>query len=217
MERRNAIKNLGLAIGLSVASPTVISLLQSCQTEKAATWTPSFFSPEEGNVLKHLVDILLPKTDTPSASEVNVHIFIDEYADKVIEEQFQGFMRMLMQKFSEKALASSGKASLADLNSEDLLPVLESSLKHAVEEEEANNEAMGKYMEAAAKGEEAELDAEVASANFASTLRQITIWSYKNSEYVGENVLVYQSIPGEYIGCGDLEELTGGRDYSLTF
>ncbi len=69
-------------------------------------------------------------------------------------------------------------------------------------------------MEAKAKGEEAELDSAVANANFASSLREFAIWSYKNTEYVGEEVLAYSSVPGEYIACEDVDKLTGGRVWS---
>ena len=78
MKRREALKNLGLATGFVVASPSIISLLQSC-TAEAKTWTPVFLSVEEGVVLANLVDIILPKTDIPSATEVNVPQFIDKY------------------------------------------------------------------------------------------------------------------------------------------
>ena len=48
-----------------------------------------------------------------------------------------------------------------------------------------------------------------------SQIRGMSIWAWKNSEEIGENVLVYDPIPGQQIGCGDLQELTGGKDYSL--
>ena len=217
MERRIALKNLGLAFGYTVAAPSLISIIQSCKTKEASTWVPSFFTPEQGQTIVQLIDIILPKTDTPSASEVNVHIFIDEYLDKVMEEEFQGFLRVLMDKFHEKALASASKDNVADLTAEDLEKVLAESLDQSPEQKEANQAAIGEYMQAAAQGQEADLDMDAASANFASSLRDFAVFSYKTTEYVGENVLVYQSIPGEYIGCGDLEELTGGKAYSLTF
>ncbi|MDA0950815.1 MAG: gluconate 2-dehydrogenase subunit 3 family protein, partial [Bacteroidetes bacterium] len=40
--------------------------------------------------------------------------------------------------------------------------------------------------------------------------RGMVIDAYKSSEYVGENVLAYLPVPGEYVACDDLETLTGG-------
>lgn len=218
MERRKALKNMGLAMGFTVATPTVISLLNSCKGEVAASWTPRFLSPEEGKVLIHLVDILLPKTDTPSASEVNVHIFIDRYMDEVMPENQQEFIRMLMGKFTESALQASGKELVAELTAEDLEPILATALQVPdPEKAKENSEAMRAYMEARTKGEEAALDAAVANANLAPTLRDFTIWAYKNTEYVGEEVLPYAPVPGENIPCADINELTGGWVWSPQF
>ncbi|MBT8206137.1 MAG: gluconate 2-dehydrogenase subunit 3 family protein [Eudoraea sp.] len=215
MDRRKALKNMGLAFGYTVATPTVIGLLKSCKSEAAINWTPRFFSPGEGKVLMKLVDILLPKTDTPSASEVNVHIFIDRYLDEVIPTDQQGFIRMLMGKFTGSALSASGKETLDELILEDLEPILATALKvQDPETAKANQEALGAYMEALGKGETPELADEIANANFATTLRDFAIWSYKNTEYVGEEVLAYASVPGENIGCEDVDKLTGGRVWS---
>ena len=218
MDRRKALKNMGLAMGYTVATPTVISLLKSCKTESAASWTPRFFSPGEGNVLIQIVDLLLPKTDTPSASEVNVHIFIDRYIDEVMPLEQQGFTGMLMEKFAGSALKASGKEDLEDLDSSDIEPILAKALQVLdPEKEKANQEALGAYMQAAGKEETAALSEEVANANFAKTLREFSIWAYKNTEYVGEKVLPYASVPGENIPCGDLNELTGGKVWSPEF
>jgi len=55
------------------------------------------------------------------------------------------------------------------------------------------------------------LNDDISRFAFANNLRDLTIWGYKSSELVGENVLSYLPVPGEYIGCGDLQELTGGK------
>ncbi|MCB0631188.1 MAG: gluconate 2-dehydrogenase subunit 3 family protein [Saprospiraceae bacterium] len=45
--------------------------------------------------------------------------------------------------------------------------------------------------------------------------RSMVIAGYFTSEEVGKNVLAYDPVPGAWIPCGDLEELTGGRNWSL--
>ncbi|WP_190810589.1 gluconate 2-dehydrogenase subunit 3 family protein [Flagellimonas sp. S3867] len=216
MERRVALKNMGMVFGYAVATPTLLSIAQSCKNKKVLDWAPSFFSKEQGGVIHSLVDILLPKTDTPSASELNVHMFIDQFAHEVLPEEQQAVMKLTMEKFTNKVLASSGKEHLADLDDEDLEPVFASYLKkRAPEQEEEHGEIMEAYIEAIENGETAELDDEVASYAFANNVRDSTIWAYKSSEYIGEEVLAYLPIPGEYIACGDVNELTQGRAWSL--
>jgi hypothetical protein len=215
MDRRKALKNMGLAMGYTVATPTLISLMQSCKGEPAVVWTPDFFTIDEGSAVTKLVDIILPKTDTPSASEVNVHLFIDKFANEVMEKEQQDFVRMSMNKFMDKVLADSGKEQIKDITTEDLEPVLAAALKVSNEDKVTNMKMINTYNKAVAAGEEAQLDDTVSRFAFADNLRGMTIWGYKTSEYVGEEVLAYLPVPGEYIGCADTQELTGGKAWSL--
>jgi hypothetical protein len=216
MDRRIALKNMGLALGYTVATPTIISLMQSCKQDTAPVWTPQFFTPEQGAAVMHLADLILPKTDTPSATEVGVHSFLDRYMNEVSEPQEQELIKMGLNKFLEKAMVDSGKKVGDTLNAEDLEPVLAETLKKREKEQETQiYETLMTYTQAMAEGQPAELDGEVSRFVFANQFRDAVIWSYKTSEYVGEEVLAYLPVPGEYIGCGDLEELTGGKAWSI--
>ena len=217
MERRSALKNMGLAFGYAVATPTLLSLLQSCKNKPAyAEWTPSFLDKEQGYAMAQTLDVILPKTDTPSATEMNVHVFIDAYLDEVMPLEQRDFVIMKMNKFYDKVLADSGKETLMDIEPADIDPALQTYLKKRTdEEEEIHSEAIMNYMQAIMQGGEASLDDDIARFSFANDLRDLATWAYKNSEYVGEEVLAYLPIPGEYIACGDLETLTGGKACSL--
>lgn len=215
MDRRKALKNMGLAMGYTVAAPTLISIMQSCQGEPVLEWTPDFFSKDQGEVLTKLVDIILPKTDTPSASEVQVNLFIDRFSNEVMTKDQQAFAKMTMNRFLEKATKNASKEKIADLSSEELEKTLAATLKVSKDVEATNEKSIQDYMMTIADGKEALLDDEVACHAFATNLRGMTIMAYKTSEHVGENVLAYDPIPGKYIGCGDVQELTGGKAWSL--
>lgn len=217
MKRRSALKNMGMAFGYAAATPTLLSVLQSCKDKAPyAEWTPTFFDKDKGYALAQMVDVILPKTETPSATEVNVHLFIDQFAKEVLPPEQQGFTKMLMDKFLGKVVSESGKENLQDVDAEDFEPLLDKYLaKRTDAEMEAQEEAIGNYIEAAMKGEETQLDDDVACYAFADNIRNISIWAYKSSEFVGEEVLAYLPIPGEYVACGDVNELTGGKAWSL--
>ena len=217
MKRRSAIKNLGMAFGYTVATPTLLGLVQSCK-EKAFTleWNPSYFDKENGFALTQMIDVILPKTDTPSATEVNVHIFIDEYAKSVLPKEQQTFLKVLMNKFMNKVLSDSGKESLTDLKGADFEPALNTYLtKRSDEEEMIQEKAVESYMKSIMHNESTELDNDVACYAFADNIRSMATWAYKSSEYIGEEVLAYLPLPGEYIACGDVNELTQGKAWSL--
>ena len=215
MDRRKALKNMGLSLGYVVTTPTLIGIVQSCKTENALEWTPEFFTKEEGSVITHLVDIILPKTDTPSATEVQVDIFIDRFTNQVMDMDDQELLKLGMRKFIEKALADSDKENAGDLLPEELEAVLSSSLKISKEEQKANDKAIENYMGAMEEDTDVKLDDEIAQNAFAKNLRGMTILGYKTSEFVGKQVLEYLPVPGEYVPCGSTEELTGGKAWSL--
>lgn len=215
MERRKALRNMGLALGYTVATPTLISIMQSCKNETVLEWTPDFFTPDEGSALTKLVDIIIPKTDIPSASETQVHLFIDRFANEVFDEQQQKFWKMSMDRFLEKAQTDSGNEKAGDLTTEHLEAVLGPSLKVSKENQTKNFKAIQQYNEAIAEEQEPLLDDAISRFAFANNLRNLTIMGYKTSEFVGEEVLAYLPVPGVYIGCGDLQELTGGKDWSI--
>ncbi|NJB36583.1 gluconate 2-dehydrogenase subunit 3 family protein [Croceivirga sp. JEA036] len=217
MERRSALKNMGLAFGYAVATPTLLSVLQSCK-EKApyAEWVPSFLEKDKGFALAQTLDIILPKTDTPSATEMNVHTFIDTFIKEVLEKEQQDFVLKRMDMFFSKIQKDAGKETIADLTPEDIEPALKTYLrKRTEEEEEIHAKAISGYMEAIMQGGEATLEEDVANFSFANDIRDMATFAYKNSEYIGEEVLAYLPIPGEYIACGDVNELTNNKAWSL--
>ena len=217
MERRSALKNMGMVFGYAVATPTLLGVLQSCKDKVPyAEWMPNYFEKDKGYALAQMVDVILPKSDTPSATEVNVHVFLDEFVKSVLPEEQQAFMQVLMDKFMNKVMTDAGKESLSDIEGTDFEPALTKYLtKLSDAEEEAQGKAIGEYMEAMMGGESAELDEDVACYAFAGNVRSMATWAYKSSEYIGEEVLAYLPLPGEYIACGDVNELTQGKAWSL--
>jgi len=80
MKRRELIKLVTLSTGAVLSAPLVSSLLTSCNevTKIAdADYILQFFSRDDFSLIRELVDTILPKTDSPSASEVGVHKMID--------------------------------------------------------------------------------------------------------------------------------------------
>ncbi len=215
MDRRKALRNMGLAMGYTIATPTLLSIVQSCKKEVVLSWAPEFFAQDEAIALSQLVDIILPKTDTPSASEMQVDVFIDRFANQAMEPQQKDFMRMAMGKFFDKALKDAGKDKAGDLTSKELEATLADALKVTKDEKLSNMEAIESYTQAMMEGNETTLEEGISRYAFADNLRQMTIWGYKTSEYVGEEVLAYLPVPGEYIACGEVQELTGGKAWSI--
>ena len=195
MNRRNALKSLGLSFGYVVATPTIISMLQSCKTE-VTSWTPIFLSVDQGYVLRNLVDLILPKTEaTPGALDVNVPEFIDLYVSKTYTEDRK-------MKYKEEIDAVIEELGVSDKNP--------TSLKI-----EDFDSILTKYLRATQEQKGAFTDKEKGVLNTLTGLRGRAVWAYKTSEKIGEEVLAYDPIPREQKGCITVEEATGGRAWSL--
>lgn len=193
MNRREAIKGLGLSVGLVVATPTVISLLQSCKNDPKIEWIPEFFSKNEGVAIKRLIGLILPKTDTlPGANEVNVPQFIDKFGSMAVNKEEQ----------------SSYKSGL-----DAITKALEKSPVSASDKDYSN--LLTKYLKTTPEQVKSFKEDEKTVYDALMKLRGMAIWGYKNSKKVGTEVLAYDPIPGTYNGCVSLQEATGGKLWSL--
>ena len=199
MKRRDVLKGLGMSIGgYAVATPALVTLLQSCKTE-ATVWTPTFFSAEEGIVIKNLVDLILPKTEaTPGALDVNVPEFLDLYMDKGYETK--------VQQETKEGLT----AILAALNVTEENPV--EKVKTA-----DYDALLAKYLRTKQEEHEVFRKNKTDKAIFETLweIRDKVVWAYRTTEEIGENVLAYDPIPGVQLGCISLEEATKGKRWSL--
>lgn len=214
MDRREALKKLGLSFGFLVGAPTAVSILQGCSTSSSAK--PLFFDSEEKQVITKVVDVILPATaDSPSASEVNVPEFIDQYLQEVVSLEEQDRTKEFLSKFTEHLKETSGKDDVSNITDADVEPLVAESLNKTPEEEQAIHEKIRNYSDAREAGESPELFSDVASYALLENMRGMAIWSYKTSEKVGEEILAYDPIPGGQQGCVDLQEASGGKAWSL--
>lgn len=193
MKRREVLKGLGLSAGYVLSSPVVMSILQSCQNEgENISWAPEFFSKEEGEIVKNLVDLILPKTEAvPGAAEINVHKFIDVYLARVASKNKQGLYRSGLSEVLNEL-----DKPLQKLKTRDYDALLSKFLKFKMVG--PDTESKGKLVE-----------------RILFDLRGMTVWVYKTSEEIGESILAYDPIPGVYRGCISLNETTGGKAWSL--
>lgn len=92
MERREIIKLVTLATGSVLSAPLLSSLLTGCKdvaVVEGSVYELQFFKENEYAFLKKLIDIIIPKTDSPSATEVGVHRLIDTMVGTVYNPAHQ--------------------------------------------------------------------------------------------------------------------------------
>jgi len=190
MDRRIALKSIGTGLGAIVVTPTVVSFFQSCQT--ASTFTPVFIPQEDFDSLSTIMELIIPTTETPGAIDLKLPEFIDAFIEGVWNEDNKATFKKGWAAFKSGVLKASGKTSSDELTAADWDAELAKHLKSG------NPPAKGDL-----------------AAGFANQLRDLTVNAYKTNEFIGENVLAYAPVPGDYRGCVDLEETTRGKSWSL--
>jgi len=197
MDRRKALKKTGLLAGAALAMPSMFSLLQSCKNEARLNWQPLFFTENEAKTVSKLVDMILPRTDTPGALDVKVDIFIDKVIAKTYDEEGQENMRAEIANFNDDCKRNFGD-SFIDLNEAKRIEVLKEAEKTS-----------GKFN----PGVWGRTVGEQEPIGFYRSLKSTAIWAYFSSEEIGEKVLSYDPIPGIYEPCKPVSEV--GNKWSL--
>jgi hypothetical protein len=214
MQRRTALKNIGLSFGALTLSSTVVSLFESCQTV-AAAWSPEFFNAEQAGFVSKVIDVMLPTTITPGANDLNLTQFMDGYMQHVASPEDRTFAQMALPIVSKLTLEAAGKTSVTDITNEDVDVQLNRFLRADAATQEARGKALDVWAEATENGETLVIPEEGVAQAMINSLRRLAVFSIKNSEVIGETVLAYAPVPGEQKGCVSIEEATGGRAWSL--
>jgi len=197
MDRRSALKKAGVLAGSAVAIPSFFSLLQSCKSENRLGWQPLFFTEIEAKTIAAILDMILPRTDTPGALDVKSDIFIDKVIAKTYDEEAQKNMRSEIAAFNSECEKNYGNTFI-ELNASDREKVLQAAEKNS------GKFSPGVWGTAVGKQE---------TIGFYRSIKSMAIWAYFSSEEIGKNVLAYDPVPGTYEPCIPLSE--GQNRWSL--
>ena len=221
MDRRQALKNLGYGAGFLVVGPAAFSILQSCKNEPEYDWQPSFLTAANGVILKKILDVIIPTTDTPGANDVNVAGFIDSYMDKVPSPEDKKAFKRSADAFSQ-AFKNETEKDAEKGAAEDFENIVAKFLKATPARKEEYARRIGETQDPMDKNpnnDEQEVfsieDADALAFSYLKNIRNMGIWAWKTSEEIGENVLWYDPVPGEYVPCAPLEEIGNGKAMSL--
>lgn len=186
MDRRTALKNASLFLGYTLSAPAIMGIMSGCQPEVIPGFEPAFFAKEQLGILKALTDTIIPKTDTPSASEVGVVEFMDNLLAVAMKPKEQEVVKKGMMRLAELA----GDQPFDKHSAEKRMNILQQLEKEASGAEGPRNE------------------------QFWYKVKGLIVTGYMLSEKIGTEHLAYDPNPGEYIGCTDLS-ISGGKSWSI--
>lgn len=213
MNRRIALKKMSLALGYTLAAPTLLSTLYSC-TSEPETWQPLFFIKNQKYIITQLADIILPPTEIVGAIDLNIPQFIDKmYAEVASEEAMDIFKKggdLFEKSFVERFNKNSTSGSKEEYN--DLLDtyfrISDESQKKIFQLTKFDEQEVIDQYGLNSKNHDAYL-----IYKFLLSVRYHSLYGFYTSEKIGEEVLSYDPIPGTYKGCIPLSEV--GNAWSL--
>jgi hypothetical protein len=214
MNRRKAIKNLGLSLGTISLTPAVLSLLQSCQND--LDWNPVFFDSNQIKFISEITNLIIPSSEeVPGSNELNLIRFIDLYISNVRNNDDHIFIQSSLVSFIENYYIKSKKNSLINYEIEELDELLKYFFKSDVLKQELWVSDFNNSKNSILDGSIESSSNDALSFYFLKTIRDLTITAFKGSEYIGKNILAFRPVPGQQKGCVDLLETTNGRAWTI--
>lgn len=188
MKRREILRYTALGTGTAVFAPLLSSILSGCgrkAAESEAVQELLVFAEAQHELVRDVMDTILPRTDTPSATDVGVDVTIDQVVGKVYSEADRADYKADISAFT-LWLVDSGYMKKTGPEKLELLRGIE------VSGEGISEVIRNGYLH----------------------LKQQVIAFYLSSEEIGENVLNYLPVPGSYEPCIKLEDV-GGKAWSI--
>ncbi|HEX8429626.1 gluconate 2-dehydrogenase subunit 3 family protein [Hymenobacter sp.] len=176
MNRRSAVRNLSLVIGGAL-------LLPSCYKEAAKETQASIalkhlkVSAAQEELLAQVCETILPKTDTPGARDLGLHLRVLKMLDDCTFNKHQRLFFMGLKQL-EKTAQLRHKLPFAECTTPQRLALLQNHKRGPVE-----------------------------LAAFCSMARQLTVDAYTGSKYYMTTQVVYELVPSRYNGYFPTKDL----------
>lgn len=194
MERRKALKDLGLGTFSIFAGSLLFSSLQSCSSGPSLNWQPKFFTNEEATQMERICEAIMPKTDTPGATEAGVVPHLDISVHTMDSQTEKAYLKQGLQAFLGRFESNMG-VSFDKATSLQVGQAINGYLRGMSK----NPNLLKNYQTDLRK--ENEKSQGFFEIHFVYTVVNATIWSYLTSELIGEQIMLYDPIPGDYDGC----------------
>lgn len=182
--RKEALKRTSYLLGGVIFTPNMIGLLNGCSPNRTTDWKPVLFNHYEAKLVTTLADVIMPKDDYPSASEIGVPSFIESMVSTVYSEE--------QRKMFLNGLNDFGSLARGTLHIDFSESIEDQRFLFTYEQNEA---ALQLSNESASE------------PSFFMMFKELTILGYFTSEIGATQVLRYEPVPGYYSGCTPFDEV----------
>jgi len=186
MNRRTVIKNLALVMGGAVLLPSCFN-----SNGKLSVHLKNLnIDAKQEEMVADICETIIPKTTTPGAKELNLHLFVLKMMDDCYKKKDQQIFMVGMNKFSDE-VKKKYNSSFSDLDSkerESFLMLIENSSKVKLVKNQTSGSGLNPQ----------KTDSSDPLIVFYQDVKKQTLFGYTNSQYFMTKQIVYELIPGRY-------------------
>ena len=180
LTRRKAIQGAASLVGGTLAAAQLGPFMSRAAAAATENATPTFFNAEQFALLERMVDVMIPKTDTPGALAAGVHHFIDlMLAEWASAERQVRYVQGLQQL--ESRLRAAGESDFVSASSARQFELL-----RALDEEAF---------------------ADNAGDSFFREFKKMVLFAYYSSEAGATVELQYEPMQTDYKACVPIDEI----------
>jgi hypothetical protein len=190
MNRREALRLLATGTALGLASPKMFAALRNARALLQTRPAPGTLSPHQDKTVTAIAEMIIPKTETPGATDAGVPAFIDQivtewYTDDQRAQFFAGLANVdarSRHKFNRDFVECSPDQQAAILTELGAQMIADAALTKAQPDFDGDPKPSG---------------------NFYQTLRSLILTGYYTSEAGATAELNYQVIPDRFDACAE--------------
>jgi hypothetical protein len=201
MDRREALRLLATGTALQLAPRHLLAVLREARTLLATQAAPRTLNLHQDATLKAMTELILPKTDTPGATDVGVSEFIDlmltEWYDEPDRTRFLNGLAEV--DLRTKALFGKNFVEGSPDQQAEILIWLGEKMTEAAAARMAGPRPRRR-------------SSQRSSGNFYPMLRHLTLTAYYTSEAGATEALHFQIIPDSHEGCAEVPSAKDGAE-----
>ena len=199
VNRREALRLLAAGSALQLAPVKLLTALRQARTILGDQTAPRTLNAHEYETVKILAERIIPRTDTPGATDVGAVDFIDlmltEWYDEPQRSRFQRGLADVDAR--SQSLFANNFVSCSAAQQAEILTALGESMTEAADRDPASS-------------------ATVATEAFYPMLRRLTLTAYYTSEVGATQELHFEMIPGHFDGCTPEQSSAQNKDQGET-
>ena len=188
MQRREVLRLLATGTALQLAPGKLFALVREVRTLIDNQPSPRTLNPHQFATVTTMAELIIPRTDTPGATDVKTADFIDliltEWFDASERDHFLTGLGDVDAR--SQSLFSKSFVDCSPLEQADILTALGEKMAETLG-------PPGVSMRLRRRSP--------AARDFYATFRQLTLTAYYTSEAGATSELHFEIIPGEYEGC----------------